>query len=243
MSSNKFLTTAQLINKTTHNEKYLQCSFELISPFVQPFLAGQYVSLKIGPQGELRSYSICSSPTEQRQFDLMIDVTPHGIGTTFLTEAEIGTTIEVLGPLGRFTLEAGGVDQPVFLIGTGSGVAPLRSMVLQLLRSENSPRHINLLWGERFAKDAIWLDEFRELGQQFPNFKFNLAVSRPEEPGGNPTGVAFIPGRVTAILETWHLPEVGQYYLCGNKDMIVEVMQILANRGVPESTIFQEKFY
>lgn len=237
MAENKYLLKAKLANKIVHNNKYLQLSFALLQPFVQPFQAGQYISIKIGENGELRSYSICSSPENQEQIDLMIDVTPHGIGTSFLQQLAVGAEIEILGPLGRFCAAENQNQVPAVLIGTGSGVAPLRSMIYQQLMILKNSQPIQFLWGERFAQDFIWLNEFTELARNYPNFVFTPMVSKPE-----PTD-QFRAGRVTTLVETMDLPEGAYYYLCGNKDMITDATRILQTRGVSENQICFEKFY
>jgi Na+-transporting NADH:ubiquinone oxidoreductase subunit F len=237
MAINKFQTRAKLVNRVIHNEKYIQCTFEFVQPLCQPFKAGQYVSLKLGEKGELRSYSICSTPADQGKFDLMVDVTPHGLGTTFLQTAEIGTETDLLGPLGRFTLSDGIENKSVVLIGTGSGVAPLRSMALDLLQVKKTTQKVLFLWGERYSKDLIWQDELRQLGQDYQNFEYTAVISRPEE------GEQCTSGRVTNCIETMELPVNAEYYLCGNKEMINDMMDLLQKKEVEPVAIFHEQFY
>ncbi|MDH5533040.1 MAG: FAD-binding oxidoreductase [Candidatus Pacebacteria bacterium] len=233
---NKLQNTATLVNRVVHNEKYIQCTFELEESFSQRPQAGQYVSFRLGERKEIRSYSICSMPSDSKSFDLMVDVTPQGIGTTFLQNAEIGTQVELLGPLGRFVLSEGIENKKVFLIGTGSGVAPLRAMVLDLLRNRKTTQQVTLMWGERFSQNLIWQDEMKELESKFPNFKFIPVISRPAETD------QCAKGRVTGCIDPMHLTENTEYYLCGGKAMIEETMEILQKKWVDRSVIFHEKF-
>lgn len=235
--ANKFQNKAKLIDRVVHNEKYIECTFELLAPFCQPFLAGQYVSLKVEEPNTLRSYSICSDPADQSKFGLMVDVTPQGVGTTFLQNTEVGTEVEMLAPLGRFTLSPDVAGKPMILIGTGSGVAPLRSMALDLLQNKKTEAKVLLLWGERFSKNLIWQDELKKLDQHYSQFEFTPVISRPEE------NESCTKGRVTGCLEEMTLPEGAEYYLCGSKAMIDDTMKILQDKGVDPSSIFHEKFY
>lgn len=237
MTTNKFLVKLRLVSKDQINEKYLLCRFDFLSSLFQPFKAGQYLSFKVGEKGELRSYSIASSPANQSQVELMIDVTPHGLGTLFLQNLEIGGEVEALCPLGKFCLQPDQVNRPAILIGTGSGVAPLRSMSWQLLDQEKTTQPVLLLWGERFGKNLIWQEEFAQLSNQYPNFKLVPMISRLEE------GEAYQSGRVTGYLQTMDLPNGANYYLCGNKEMILDAISILESRGVVATQIFHEKFY
>ncbi len=237
MTTNRFAKVAKLVDRINHNEKYMELHFSLTEPFSQPFQAGQYVSIKVGEKQELRSYSICSSPSSQDGFSLLIDVTPHGVGTTFLQSLEIGVEVEILAPLGRFFLSSDILDRPIVLIGTGSGVAPLMSMCHQFLENMHGSHLLQLLWGERFSKDFIWLDTLNRLQSEHGNFKFLPTVSRPTE------GESYPQGRVTDVLNSLQLIPSTNYYLCGNKSMIEDVTKLLLDRGVLESEIFYEKFY
>lgn len=233
---NKYSITAKLINRVVHNDKYIQCTFELMEPFHQQFLAGQYVSFRLGEKREIRSYSMCSMPSDAGSFDLMVDVTPQGIGTTFLQKFEIGTQVELLGPLGRFTLSEGIENKRVFLVGTGAGVAPLKSMLLDLLRNRKTTQEVKLMWGERFSKNLIWQEELKVLESEFSNFEFIPVISRPEEFDQCSRG------RVTGCIDAMYLTENTEYYLCGGKEMIEETMEILQVKWVDRSVIFHEKF-
>jgi NAD(P)H-flavin reductase len=235
--ANKFQNKAKLIDRIVHNEKYIECVFELSEPFSEPFLAGQYVSIKVAEPNTLRSYSICSDPADQSRFALMIDVTPQGVGTTFLQTIEVGTEVELLGPLGRFTLSQGVENKPVVLIGTGSGVAPLKSMAVDLIKNRNTQNKVLLLWGERFSKTLIWHDELNKLSFEHQNFELRQVISRPED------GEECTKGRVTTCLQDMELLDGAEYYLCGGKEMIDETVEILKSKGVLESSIFHENFY
>jgi len=235
--ANKLQNKAKLINRTVHNEKYIECIFELSEPFSKPFLAGQYVTIKVAEPNTLRSYSICSDPSDQSKFSLMIDVTPQGVGTTFLKTVEVGTEVELLGPLGRFILSDGVENKPVVLIGTGSGVAPLKSMAIDLIKNREVKGKVILLWGERFSKTLIWHEELNKLSFEHQNFELRQVISRPEE------GEDCTKGRVTTCLQEMDLPDETEYYLCGGKEMINETIEILKAKGVEENSIFHENFY
>jgi NAD(P)H-flavin reductase len=233
---NKYSTRVKLVNRVIHNEKYIQCTFKLMEPFHQQVSAGQYVSFRVGEKKEIRSYSICSMSSDAKSFDLMVDVTPQGIGTTFLQRSEIGTEVELLGPLGRFVLSEGIESKGVFLIGTGSGVAPLRAMVLDLLRNKKTTQQVTFMWGERFSNNFIWQEELKALESEFSNFKFIPVVSRPGETDQCEKG------RVTGCIDAMNLVANTEYYLCGGKAMVEETMGILETKWVDKSVIFHEKF-
>jgi NAD(P)H-flavin reductase len=239
--------TAKLEDKTIHNEKFVQYRFELVKPHTMEFAAGQYVSVKVDEKGIRRSYSICSSPAVTHGFELLIDTSPNGIGTNFFKNLEFGDQVELMGPLGVFTLaaensvaessEAAQNSESVVLVGTGSGIAPLRSMVLELLQVNQDQRQIHLHWGVRYAHNLFWLDEWQELEESFPNFHFHPVISRPI-----PDWI-LCRGRVTDCLSLHDLPSNASYYLCGGQAMTTDVTALLEKREISAAQVHHEKFF
>lgn len=234
--ANKLQNTAKLVKKIVHNEKYTELEFELDGGFTCPFKSGQYVSIKVAQPNVLRSYSICSNPSDQSRFKLMVDVTPKGLGTTYLQSLHQGDAVEILGPLGKFVLSEGIEDKNVVLIGTGSGVAPLISMLQDLTLNIQTTQQVLLLWGERYAKDLILQRELYQMIEGKENIRLIDVISKPTEGEGN------YHGRVTDYIKNEVLPDNAEYYLCGRKEMINDVIELLKGRGIEESPIFYEKF-
>jgi len=234
MSPQKF--TARFEDKIVHNEKFTQYAFELVEPNEITFQAGQYVSVQVDDLGTRRSYSICSTPDIQHGFELLIDLEPQGIGSKFFQNLEYGQQISFLGPLGNFTI-APDQSEAIVFVATGSGVAPFRSMILDLLQVKKDPRPMILYWGLRYAQQMFWQDEFEELAENFPNFKFHPVLSKPSEDW------VLCSGRVTDCLSVHSLPEKASYYLCGNKQMVLDTTSMLQSLSVKPENIHHEKFY
>lgn len=229
--------TARLEEKQVLNEKYTQFSFELVKPSRMEFQAGQYVSLQVSPDGTRRSYSICSSPGIDHGFELLIDTEPNGIGCQFLAGLEFGQEVSLLAPLGAFTIAEGNQEQELDLIATGSGIAPFYAMVQDLLQVKRDTRPINLYWGMRHGHHLFWLDEMKELMENFPNFHFTPILSQPEKDW------SLSRGHVTDALVAKELkPDTG-YYLCGSSAMIADVKQLLLDKGIAAEFIHHEKFF
>jgi Na+-transporting NADH:ubiquinone oxidoreductase subunit F len=227
--------TAKLADKIILNEKFVQYSFELIQPNTMEFEAGQYISLAL-PQGNLRrSYSICSAPSNTHGFELLIDQGPNGPGCLYLQSLKFGEEIRFLSPLGLFTIKE--PTAPIILVATGSGIAPMRSMLLDLLQTKSSQQAILLQWGMRHEADLFWLEEFSELSDQFPNFRFHPVISQPTPKW------PLCRGRVTDCLSVHDLVPTAQYYLCGNSQMLDDVMNVLIKRGVAQQNLHHEKFH
>jgi NAD(P)H-flavin reductase len=230
--------TARLEDKQVHNSKFIQYQFELIEPHSLDFEAGQYVSVKVSENGTRRSYSICSSPGIKHGFETLVDIEPAGLGCKFFESLAFGSEISLLAPLGKFVIQQQAAEEAIVLVGTGSGIAPLKAMVLDLLQEKQDQRQISLFWGLRYAEQICWQDEFSLLAEHFPNFSFHPVLSRaPEE-------WPLCRGRVTDCLSVHNLPNIPNtgYYLCGRSQMITDVSQILAQKGISPENINYEKF-
>jgi ferredoxin-NADP reductase len=235
--------TAKLEDKIVHNDKFVQLMFELSGESREmQFEAGQYVSIKVAENGLRRSYSICSTPAIAHGFELMIDLTPNGIGTNYLNNLTFGQEISLLGPMGQFVITGretpvGATEEAIVMVATGSGITPFRSMLFDLLQVKRETRPITLHWGVRNEHNLIWLDELAELEDAFSNFKFHPVVSQPLPEW------TLCRGRVTDCLGTHELPANAGYYLCGGKPMIESVVALLPPKGVAPEHIHHEKFF
>ena len=218
--------TIQHIDMLTPHVMHLTCTSS--DPSFS-FLAGQYGTVVID-QTTRRQYSFCSSPQHKHAFEFVIDTTPQGPGSLFFCSKNIGDTFQMLAPLGTFVLETS-PKKSVF-VATGTGIAPLRSMILDAVLT----RDMTLYWGLRYETDMYWNAEFEALATQHPTFHYTLVLSKPEDTwNGNR-------GHVTEHISRDTLANDADYYLSGNKDMIVDVKTLLLAQHVPEGQINTELF-
>lgn len=229
--------TARLTEITQHNDKFLQFFFEYVQPPTVAFKAGQYASIQVSEHGDRRSYSVSSSPDVTHGFELLVDISPGGVGSQFMQHLKEGDTINALLPLGVFTIADAADEAALQLVATGSGITPFHSMVLDLLQVQHDPRPITLYWGMRQAEYLFWLEEFQDLMDAFPNFSFHPVISQPVAEW------TLCRGRVTDCLSVHELPANAGYYLCGNQHMIKDCMALLTAKGVPATHIHHEKFF
>jgi NAD(P)H-flavin reductase len=232
--------TAKLSDKIILNDKFQHLYFELEQPNVMEFEAGQYISLALPGTSERRSYSLCSAPEKNHGFELMIDISPHGKGVQYLESLQFGQEISFLAPLGIFVVppELSSLpNQPLTFIASGSGIAPFRGMLLDQLQQKNNKNTITLYWGIRHEEELFWLDEFEDLMVTHSQFKFHPVISqaKPEWP--------LCRGRVTDCLSVHQLPENADYFLCGSSQMILDMVQLLDQKGIPKQKVHREKFF
>lgn len=237
-----------LKNYKVHSKKYLTHDVFELKVLAEDqarlhFKAGQYMSIVIpgaGPQGRnlRRAYSI-ASPPETPEIELCIKYVPGGPGTTYLKSLEVGSVFQAQAPFGDFYLEH---DQslPTMFIGTGTGIAPLRSMILSN-DWQNKSSAVGFLLGVRDEKDILYPELFQvDRPGSLRSFEHvKIALSRPS---GNWSGFT---GRVTDYIRKidWSFAST-HYYLCGSGAMITEVKDFLINqKGVNKEQVHTEKYF
>jgi CDP-4-dehydro-6-deoxyglucose reductase, E3 len=148
-----------------------------------------------------------------------------------------GVRLGMLGPMGDFT-RAGRCDEPALFVAAGTGVAPLRAMILsELARSADGPP-LALLFGARGEQDVLWYDEFRALEARHARFRYEPTLSRP----GN--GWAGRRGRVQEHISPL-LDQLGQVpvFVAGQAEMVADVCRILEEElGHPPDRIRTERY-
>ncbi|WP_338539082.1 2Fe-2S iron-sulfur cluster-binding protein [Janibacter terrae] len=216
------------------------------------FNAGQYMKFSVpaGDGGEEvdRTWSIGSPPGETTRLEFHIRNVPGGRGTdgwVFATLAE-GDQVRLSGPYGRFVLKTGD-DRHAILVGGGTGVAPLKSMVRHGLEAGEYEGEITLYAGGRTRAHLYDVAAFRELEEEYEQFTYRPCLSdeTPEEvaaDGDDPDGYAY--GLVTEVIEADHERLGGcRGYLCGPPPMVDAALKTLMSRRLFPRDIFREDFF
>ncbi|MBI3696974.1 MAG: oxidoreductase [Acidobacteria bacterium] len=200
------------------------------------FEPGQFVSFhhEIGGETITRAYSIASPPNGDNRFELCLNRVPHGPFSNYLFGMHPGDELPFDGPLGFFLLRNPVKDS--LFVATGTGVAPLRSMIHHLLQRGTTAR-LRLLFGTRFQETILYRHEFEELAAKQPNFEFYPTLSRE---GPNWTGLrGHLQEHLFELLEGRTDMDV---YICGLKAMVNDVRTRLKERGFDRHSIIYEKY-
>lgn len=139
------------------------------------------LNLPIASKFTNRSYSIASAPSDDNTFELAIVLNPKGLGTPYLWEnIEEGSEIDVSKPLGKFVLKDP-IEDDICFVCTGTGIAPLRSM-LHHIKNKNIPhKKIYMVFGNRWEKDIIYRKDMEDLAKTMPSFEYIPVLSRDSE--------------------------------------------------------------
>ena len=228
--------TAKLAEKEEYSHRYCLYRFELLAPHKIANEAGQYVMLDVG-EGQKRAYSMCDRPDIDSSFEILVDHEPGGVGVNFLRSLQFGQEVQLIAPLGGLTIKPEwSSSEPLVLIATGSGIAPFKAIVTDLLQIKKDLRPLQLYWGMRHDDDLFWLDDFTGIAVAYPQFQFVPLVSRPSDLWSGQTG------RVTDYLRQIEVPASARYLLCGRGEMLDEVKQILIAKKIDPNRIVMEKF-
>jgi len=199
------------------------------------FKAGQYVSLLFESQGKKLAvpYSIASPPSKNKTILFAIKLVSKGKATPYLWDKKENDILKLKGPLGSFGIKESDKENLVF-IGTGTGIAPLKSMIEDLLE-KNTLKSLTLIFGERYENEILFEKEFQYLENQHKNFKFIRVISKPSKNYKGKTG------HVQENLNEVDFKNMDAY-LCGMPQMVEEVKEKLIQEGVPKENIFMEKY-
>jgi CDP-4-dehydro-6-deoxyglucose reductase len=212
------------------------------------FEPGQFVTLDLPIHEQKnkrwRSYSIASSPNNSNVFELVIVWLEGGAGTTYLfSEVVVGTMLNIRGPQGKFVLPQA-IDKDLYLICTGTGVAPFRSMVNYLHSNNINHKNIYLVFGCRKFDDCLYKDELLSLQSKQSNFYYKPAFSR-EGLVDDWASKGYVHGVYESIIESNKVNETispATFYLCGWKNMIDEAKQRILSFGYDKHDIHLELY-
>jgi len=203
------------------------------------FKAGQFVmiDLPIDHKYTNRAYSIASAPSNDNIFELCIVLNPGGKGTPYMWENyQVGDEVMVTKALGKFSLPED-IDRDICFICTGTGIAPLRSMMLDILNQNRRCKNIYMIFGTRYEKDILYRKEMDHLMQVYGDvFRFIPVLSREENWEGEK-------GYVHSVYEKlFEDKRPAYFYLCGWKDMLNETRSRLQEMGYDKKYIKFESY-
>ena len=220
----------------------------------------------VNPTATIRAYSMASYPGEKgiiklnvriatppfdrsvpkEQGPKLLPVNP-GIASSYVFTRKPGDKVTISGPYGEFLLPKNDPDNVEYIfVGGGAGMAPLRSHIMQLFKTLKTGRKVSFFYGARALVEAFYLEDFAEIEKEFPNFKFYLALDRPD-PAADAAGVKYTAGFVHNVMYETYLkdhetPEDIKYFMCGPPMMVKSVNTLLDSLGVPPENVLYDNF-
>jgi CDP-4-dehydro-6-deoxyglucose reductase len=201
------------------------------------FVAGQYLDIML-PQNRRRSFSIASAPHESDLLTLHVRRVASGEFTQQLFSGmKEKTLLRIEGPLGQFWFRRES-RRPALLVGGGTGYAPLRSMLHQLL-AVGDRRPLHLYWGAQARQDLYEDEHARALCVQYPNVQYTPVLSQPGDSDAWPGRRGLVHAAVLA-----DHPQIDTFdvYASGPPAMVEAIRHEFAERGLPPDQLFFDSF-
>ena len=206
-------------------------------------MPGQFIVLRLKPAPEapvlLRSYSLCSEPSEER-WRLGIKQEPNGAAGAYVeTRLKVGDVIDASAPRGAFTLRQG--DRPVILLSAGIGLTPVLAM-LQALAAGRSRREVWWIHGARNRAEHAFAAEVQGLLKLLPGGHSYICYSAPG-PADRPAIDFDAAGRVDVhVLQELGVSREADFYLCGPAAFMSSLTADLTSWGVSAERLHSENF-
>ena len=217
-----------------------------------PSKPGQFLTLLVpcgaaGGRAERRAYSLSSTPAEAPRLSVTVKRVTNGLVSNYLLDnVRVGQQYEALPPLGNFVVQPSAkAARSLVLIGAGSGITPLMSMLKAVLAQEPQS-HVLLIYGNRNENSVIFKDQLAQLeASSRGRLQVEHVYSQPLHPTGPHQHVGRL-NRTTLlrVLEQRHqfpAPQA-EYYLCGPEGLMTEAQAALELLQVPASRIRRESF-
>ena len=200
-----------------------------------PFKAGQYLQIIMG-DGDRRNFSMANAARHNDGAELHIR---HVAGGKFsvrtLSKLSVGDTLQVEAPYGDFYLRAS--DRPVILLASGTGFAPIKSMVETAIHAGHR-RPMHLYWGARKREDIYLAELPTRWAQRLPWFSFTPVLSEPSSSWSGRTGLVH-----NAVREDQSDLAGAVVYACGNPLMVSAAQQAFTeDHGLPDAQFFADAF-
>jgi ferredoxin-NADP reductase len=209
-----------------------------------PFRAGQHVDVRLtAPDGYQveRSYSIASAPERTDGIDLAIERLDDGEVSPFFHDvAEVGDAIELRGPIGGHFVWQVEDSGPLLLLGGGSGVVPLMSM-LRHRAAQGSKLPALLLFSARTWDDVIFRDELIAMHDRNDGFELALALTRDAPRRAVDFGRRVDPAMVVELMT--RLPALPRHvFVCGGNPFVEAASDGAIAAGIDPNMIRTERY-
>ncbi|MEM6877035.1 MAG: NADH:ubiquinone reductase (Na(+)-transporting) subunit F [Bacteroidota bacterium] len=220
----------------------------------------------VNDEEQFRAYSMANHPAEgniimlniriatppwDRKNNAWMDVNP-GVCSSYVFDQKPGDKVTISGPYGEFFIKP--TEKEMVYIGGGAGMAPLRSHLFHLFHTlKTTNRKVSFWYGGRTRRELFYIEQFREIEKEFPNFSFHVALDNPlpednwqvkenMEAEGDGFKGYIMPVVMEQYLNNHPEPEEIEYYFCGPPLMNASVIKALDDLGVPEENIAFDDF-
>lgn len=192
-----------------------------------------------------------ATPPWDRAKNKWMDVNP-GICSSYTFSRNIGDKVSISGPYGEFFIKE--TETEMVYVGGGAGMAPMRSHLFHLFHTLKTGRKVTYWYGGRSKRELFYVEDFKNIEKEFPNFKFYVVLSDPlpednwveKKDMDDPNGDGFLGFVHNAVIEQQlskhESPEDIEFYFCGPPMMNNAVQKMCDDWGVPPENVAFDDF-
>ena len=191
-----------------------------------------------------------ATPPWDRAKNKWMDVNP-GVCSSYVYSLKPGDKVTISGPYGEFFIKE--TENEMVYIGGGAGMAPMRSHLFHLFHTLKTQRKVTFFYGGRSKRELFYLEDFRAIEKEFPNFRVHVALSEPlpednwkEKKSIDDEGDGFVGFIHETVIEhhfkSHEAPEDIEVYFCGPPLMNQAVLKMCDDWGIPEENVDFDDF-
>ena len=191
-----------------------------------------------------------ATPPWDRARNAWMDVNP-GICSSYVFSRKNGDKVTISGPYGEFFIKE--TEAEMIYVGGGAGMAPMRSHLFHLFHTLKTGRKVTYWYGGRSKRELFYIDDFKKIEKEFPNFKFYMVLSEPlpednwkVKEGLDGEGDGFVGFVHQALIDNYlskhEEPEEIEFYFCGPPMMNQAVLNMVDEFGVPPENVSFDDF-
>ena len=207
-------------------------------PSVEPFefRAGQWIYFLL-KDGKKRAFSIANSPNDKNELEIQIRHAIGGLFTDFVfDDLKVGDLLQIEGPHGTFFYQQD--DAPILLVAGGTGFAPIKGILEEIINTQETLPSIHLFWGSRARKD-LYQEQLVQQWMKDHEISYTPVLSDPDEcdQWQGPTGFVH-----QAVIEVY--PQLAEYaiYMAGPPQMIESCKHSFIEAGLDEGRLYYDSF-
>lgn len=186
------------------------------------------------PKIQKRAFSMSSSPTEKKFLEVTVKTTEEPFFSNYLINySEIGEEFNVVGPFGIFYFDENKTNKDIILIGAGSGISPLMS-ILRYIDNKKLKVNAHIIYSNKTEKEILWREEIEKLSEK-ENISYEVTLTREEWDGTK--------GRINKEMIEKNLKNLNKtdFYLCGPPLFVKDIERILiVELKIPKENIKKE---
>ncbi len=229
---------ARVTEKTLLSPDVMRIKLKLPNAQRLQFLAGQYLEILLA-EGKRRAFSIASPPQSEDEIELHIrHVDGGGFTGWVFDELKERDILRLEAPLGTFFVRNDKIERPMIMMGGGTGFAPLKSMLEDLL-AHHDKRPLHLFWGAGNRADLYMHEQMKQWAAQNEHIQYSTALLEPGDAAATDSYNGFVH---QAVLQQYADLSNFDIYMSGPPAMIDASRSAFLENGAEKRRIFFDSF-